>query len=342
MPDKASARQPKRRRSSPEGAQAPSSDAKGEAPPQPPNIALATHWCEERYLFAFATQAEVLDYVRTHAIKEDRDRLPEIKAAWRKLQPRVAELEEREAGLPDTIQVRPLPKAYWPRAEAYAADPLIQKAFYAIPYGFTLVEVDKLIAPQRSVNFGYVNQLARTLPQAPTMDDLIEICISPTRALAPIQHLELHADTHVFTSPNSDLRCLGAFVKELTPDDLQYAEYGGLPAAAIITFVGYGASPVNVYQAGNRVVLHNGFHRVYALRSLGVREIPVLVQEVKNVQLEFPENVLGLPAEYLLETARPVLIKDFFEPDFAITLHVQQRLRLVSIAVSHRQHHVPA
>ena len=39
---------------------------------------------------------------------------------------------------------------------------------------------------------------------------------------------------------------------------------------------------------------------MHALRSIGVTEIPVVVQQVSNSQLEFPLKVAGLPREYLL------------------------------------------
>src|SRR2546422_1783424 len=89
------------------------------------------------------------------------------------------------------------------------------------------------------------DRLLERYPKQPSMDDLIQICLSPKRAMDPIQHLEVAPNTHVFSSPNSDIRFLGAFVKDLTPDDLEWAVAGGLPAAAIIAFVGYGGAPVN-------------------------------------------------------------------------------------------------
>ena len=117
---------------------------------------------------------------------------------------------------------------------------------------------------------------------------------------------------------------------------------GGLPAAAVIAFVGYGGAPVNVIKAGNRIVLNNGFHRVYALREMGIRQIPVVVQHAHNVQLEFPSVVAGLPREYLLGVPRPVLLKDFFEPEFAITLKVRDRIKMVTLSIALGQHEVPS
>lgn len=160
--------------------------------------------------------------------------------------------------------------------------------------------------------------------------------------MEPIQHLEVAPNTHVFSSPNSDVRFLGAFVKQLAHDDLEHAVFGGLPAAAVIAFVGYGGAPINVFMCGNRVVLNNGFHRVFALRSIGVKDIPVVVQQVSNPQLEFPPQVAGLPREYLLGVNRPVVMKDFFEEGFAIPLRVRERIRAVTLGIACNQHDIPA
>jgi len=179
-------------------------------------------------------------------------------------------------------------------------------------------------------------------PKEPTLDELLDICVSPKREMEPIQHLEVAPNTHVFSSPNSDVRFLGAFVKQLAHEDLEHAVFGGLPAAAVIAFVGYGGAPINVFICGNRVVLNNGFHRVFALRSMGVAEIPVVIQQVSNPQLEFPPQVAGLPREYLLGVSRPVVMKDFFEEGFAITLRVRERLRAVTLGIGCNQHDIPA
>jgi hypothetical protein len=305
-------------------------------------IPIATHYFHQRYLLAFATQAEVLQHVRTQCVEEETQRLPEIMRSWESLQPRVADLVRREGDTADAITIKPIPAEHESLLRSFASDPLFQKTFANLPISFALVEADKLVAPQRTVNIDYVDRLLASYPKAPTMRDLLDFCVSPKRKMDPIQHLEVAPNTHVFSSPNSDIRFLGAFVKHLTPDDLTYAVAGGLPAAAIISFVGYGGAPVNVLQAGRRIVLNNGFHRAYALRSIGVTEIPVVVQHVRNVQLEFPAAVAGLPREYLLNVARPVLIKDFFETEFATTLKVRERVKMVTVGIGLSQHEVPS
>jgi len=312
-------------------------------PVETPEIAVVTHYFRQAYLYALATQAEVLNHVRTQALPEERDQAPGILESWRALQPQVQHLQTAEVGLAETISLVALPSEADELVKGFAADPAFQKTFATLPSQFSMVEVDKLVAAQRTVNLDYVERLVASYPTSPTLEDLLNICVSPKRTMEPIQHLEVAPNTHVFSSPNSDIRFIGAFLKQnLTPEDLAYAEQGGIPAAAIIAFVGYGAAPINVLMAGQRVVLNNGFHRVYALRQLGVMHIPVVVQQIRNPQLEFPPAIAGLPSEYLLGAARPVLIKDFFEPGFTITLKVRDRVKMVTVGIARNEHEVPS
>ena len=305
-------------------------------------IPVGTHFFRQLYLFAFAPQAEVLRHLRTQAIPEEQSRTESIIEAWKSAQLKVKSLMEQEGGLADTNADVQIPEVHVERLSEIATDSLFQKTFSGLPISFGLVDVDKLVAAQRTVNLDYVDRLVSTISSHPSLDELIEICLSPTRSMDPIQHLEVSPNTHTFTSPNSDIRFLGAFVKELTPQDLEYAVSGGLPAAAVITFVGYGGAPVNVLEVENRIVLNNGFHRAYALRSLGVNQLPVVIQHVDNAQLEFPPAVAGLPKEYLLGAGRPVLMKDFFEDDLTVPLRVRERLKMVTVGIGLNQHDVPA
>ena len=75
---------------------------------------------------------------------------------------------------------------------------------------------------------------------------------------------------------------------------------------------------------------------------MGVTEIPVVIQHVGNAQLEFPPQVAGLPKEYLLGVPRPVVMNDFFQDGFAITIRVRDRLKMVTLGIAFNQHDVPA
>lgn len=290
---------------------------------------------EQLFLFAFATQAEVLRHLRTEAAPSDRVRLEEIMELWSGRQARVVELLEREKGVSETIRAESLPAEAQERLRAIASEALFRKTFQDHPVSFELVEIDKLVAPQRTVNLAYCREVSAALPPSLTLNDLLTVCLEPTpSSRPPIQHLELHGNTHMFSSPSADVRFLNSVVREVRPDDVAHAESGGLPTTAVLAFVGYGCSTINVYRVGERTILNNGFHRVYALRSLGVTRIPVAAQHISDAHRELPPSILGLPTAYLLHAPRPVLVKDFFEPGFTIALKVRKRIRAIKVTVS--------
>ena len=307
-----------------------------------PDIVVGSHYFEQRYLYAFATQGELINHVRTQALTDEFARIEKIQADWQALQPKVQQLIQTESGLADKAVPEDLPNEFDQILQKTREDALFKKTFSALPTKFSLVEIDKLVAAQRTVNLGYVKELKKKYAHRKKLKDLIEICVSPTRDMPPIQHLEVTNNTHVFSSPNLDLRFLGAFLKKLTPDDLEFAAMGGLPAAAVVSFVGYGGAPVNIFHVGGRLIINNGFHRVYALRSNGVTKIPVVLQTVNNWQLEVPPQVGGLPREYLLSHPRPVMMKDFFEKDFCITLKAKDRVKIITIQTNAGQFDAPS
>ena len=60
------------------------------------------------------------------------------------------------------------------------------------------------------------------------------------------------------------------------------------------------------------------------------------------MELEFPSQVAGIPRGYLLNAPRPVMMKDFLEPDYVIDLKVRERIKMVTVATGLSQHEVPS
>jgi hypothetical protein len=306
-----------------------------------PLVSIGTSSIRQRYLFAFASHREVSEYLRIQITPEERHKVPEILQAWADAQPRIQALIAAEPLLHETNAIEAAPDDHQEEISKLLDGDLIKKSF--LQYSVGVIEIDKLIAPQRAVNLEHIEKLTREFPSNLDFLSIARICLSSDRNLAPIQHLELGPNAHSFSSPSADLRFLGAFIKdELDKDDLAFAQHGGVPAAAIICFIGYGTYPVNVIASGPRIVLNNGFHRLYALRSAGIQKVPVIIQRADNPQLEFPPNVAGVPREYLLMHPRPVLMKDFFDDNFATEIRVRNRMRVVTLQVQAGQHDVPA
>jgi hypothetical protein len=315
-----------------------------ESPPQTinePGMPVENATYRQRFLLAFSSQAEIYNHLRTQTAEEEFVRLPEIMAQWEAQQQAMQALLRAEAGMANQAQLEPLPPGHEAALQGIANDDLFKKTFYQAPFGFAMVAIDSLIAPKRAVNLDYVEELKVRFADRTGVADLVDSCLWPTREMPPIGHLEVQNNSHVFSSRNLDIRFLGAFPKSLTPDDSRYAVLGGVPSAAIIAFIGYGASSISVLRCDGRLVLNNGFHRVFALRSMGVTKIPVVVQQINNPQLEFPSNLVGLPKEYLLGSPRPAMMKDFLRDDFCIEFRAKARVRVITLNTAFSQFEVP-
>jgi hypothetical protein len=232
------------------------------------------------------------------------------------------------------VQVADVPEQYADIIERYASDDRFRTSF-PLASEIRMVEVDNLVAAQRTVNLEYVDHLKERLGSDPSFESLLALCVAPQREMDHIRHLEVGQNNHVFSSKNADVRYLGSFMKEnLTPEEISVAAGGGIPVMAVVSFIGYGSAPINAFLVNGRCLLNNGFHRAYTLRSMGITHIPMVVQTCMNPALEIPPIVAGLPKEYLLGTPRPVLMKDFFEPQFVIGLQVRKRMRAVTLGIN--------
>ena len=101
---------------------------------------------------------------------------------------------------------------------------------------------------------------------------------------------------------------------------------------AIVLWLGYGTSVVNVFRVGRRLILNNGFHRLYALRSLGFRYAPAVVQHVTHPEIELPSIVGELPRDHLVRAPRPGLMGDFFRPELCCEVTKRRLMKSVQIA----------
>jgi len=306
-----------------------------------PNIAVSTSFSKQKYLYAYVSPAEIQHFFRTQAHEDENKRLPEVLKKWHSIQSKVNMTRQKEAGQADSITIQIIPPEHEAQVSKIVNDPNFQKTFSNFETYTSVVEIDKLIVKQNTINVDYAKKLKNSYPEKPTFKELIDICLSPSRDMEPIQHLELPAPNpvHVFSSLSSDLRFLGSTIKTLTPDDLKYSP-GGLPGAAIITFIGYGVASINAYQVGSRIILNNGTHRVYTLRSLGVTHIPIVIQKI-DPSSPLLNQVLGGAAQYLCANPRPIFMKDFFDDDFTLTVNMPRYIQTVTVIVNQDTHSVP-
>jgi len=242
------------------------------------------------FLFGASAKAEVVNYVRTQCVPQEEDHLGDTLAAWIGANKHFRGIEQTGIGEAEQIELQEIPAEFGPLIKKIEDDFLFKESFSLMPYEVKLVETDRLVASQRAVNLDYVEILKTRVPAEPTIPELIGFCLSPPKDIkAPAEQI-LAQNVHSYTSENLDFRFLGGFRKPLSEKDVQACTAGGFPLAAIVLLVGLGSSSMNSLAVGNRIVLNNGFHRAYALRSVGVTHIPIVVQHVANPQLEVPPS----------------------------------------------------
>src|SRR5712691_3603975 len=103
--------------------------------------------------------------------------------------------------------------------------------------------------------------------------------------------------------------------------------------AIVALVVGYGSNYMNAIHVENRLILHNGSHRAFALRAVGITEAPCVIQTVtrrEELQVIAGGDIGENPDRYLV-APRPPLLKDYFDERLRKLLRVPRRQRQVKI-----------
>ncbi len=261
---------------------------------------------------------------------------------WRLANDHIRDLEEQEAGWADKPSIGAVPGHLDSLVKQVLSDAIFQRSFNIVPAEVALVELDRLIVFQKKINLEYVRELQQRLGPAPTEEDIFRLCLPFDHPNPPFQRLRVANNAFVFVSPSNDLRFLEPTVLDAR-NVMNYAPPG--PISGIVGLVvGFGSNFLNVIHADNRLVLNNGSHRAFALRELGVTNVPCIVQQVtrrEELQVIMSGDVVRNPDIYL-KAPRPPLLKDYFDQKLRKLLSVPRVLRQVKITFSVEQLDVPA
>ena len=264
-------------------------------------------------LYAAYNKKRVSDLIKNKCIEEEYANSGEIFRSWQDATESLRQIETHESGGADNCEIFDISSGL---IEAIRQNPTIKNTFSGHVLDFGMVEVDKIIAPQRQLLLDYVEELTKKIPKNPSEDELLKFCLIPDPQVPMPKPTRKGSNSWYFSSPSKDFRFLGGHVKErITKDDLESTKVGGFPTHAIMLFVGYGVGCMSATSVNGRVILTNGFHRAYALRKKGIKKIPLLLKKIGNADLDFPSEIQGLKKDYLLKHPRPIMIKDFFNYD---------------------------
>ena len=261
-------------------------------------------------------QPHLRDYLAIHetrVIDGDKCDARALTAEWRAANDLYYELERDEAGIADTIDCRPLDRRLARLAAELAANPWFRSSFDTLPYSIELVELDKLVVSQIHVENGFSSAIAASLGGNPPTSELFRFCLPVERPMPPVSIRRLGSNRYQFSSPSSDFREHNP--KLLRADEIAHLALSGPAAAFFGVGVGFGSNFLSGIRSGNRVVLQNGYHRSYALRSAGITHAWCVVEHVTRkdeLRLTASEEVAGDP-EFYFAAKRPPILKDFFD-----------------------------
>lgn len=294
---------------------------------------------DEREMVWILGQPQLQDYLDFQTTKVIRDGDCDLRAHaadWREANDLYYDLEQTEAGLADTIDCRPLPEHMRGLAREVEDHRWFKASFADLPYSFELVELDKLVISQIQVEAGYSRRIADELGASPSDEALFRFCLPLDRQFPPYRVRRLGSSRFQFTSYSSDFR-------EHRPILMQGADLGALaldhPATAMIGVpIGFGSNFLSGIRSDSRVLLQNGYHRAYALRSAGFTHAWCIVETVTRkdeLRLSADEDVMEDP-EFYFASRRPPMLKDFFDPRLARHFRARRSEFVIDVEISVR------
>lgn len=274
---------------------------------------------------------DYLSFVREKAIGGKTMSPAMLTDEWRAANDVFHALEKTEAGAADTAECLALPAALEPLADALRADPYYRETFDTLPTEICMVELDKLIVSQKHVASVFSAARAEALGSSPSPENLFRFCLPLERTNPPVRIQRLGSNRYLFSSGSTDLRAHEPLL--LSPDQIAGISSFGPIAGALGLLVGFGSNFLTCIRSDNRMVLHNGYHRAYTLRALGITHAPCIVETVTRtdeLRVAASETVSDAPAFYFL-SKRPPMLRDFFDPRLVKRLSVRPMETVVEV-----------
>lgn len=281
--------------------------------------------------------SDYLEFVETKVVGGRKIDPRQLAAEWRAANDLYYELEQSEAGLADTAECAPIDDALEPLADAVRANSWFQDSFDNLPVSFARVELDKLVVSQNHVERGFTDALGAALGAVPDDADMFRFCLPLDRPMPPVRIQRLTGDRFVFSCASTDFRA--HHPRLLRPRELNGIDSIGPVAAMVGIMIGFGSNFMSAIRSGSRILLQNGYHRAYALRSLGFTHAFCIIEDVTRkdeLKLTADADVAADP-EFYFASKRPPLLRDFFDPRLSRTLpmlpmesHIEVELKVRS------------
>jgi hypothetical protein len=286
---------------------------------------------EELWLLGQPPLSRLLAFVADSAVDGDAIDRAALTNEWRVANDYYQSLEKTEAGIANHGSHRELDAQFTALAAQVQADPRFRRTFNTLPTTFGMVELDSLIVYQRHVTRNFVDARMARVGPAPDPETLFRVCLPLGEPEVPVQIHKVGSRRYVFRCQSTDLRFHEPAL--LRPEQATGYESFGAIAGIVGLVVGFSSNFLNAVQVGKRMLLNNGYHRACALRALGVTHAPCIIQtasRVDELQVTVKSRVADDP-EFYFESARPPLLRDFFDPRIYKLLPIRTRTRQIEV-----------
>lgn len=266
---------------------------------------------------------------------------PALVAEWREARAIALKVIKDEAGVADSIGVRELSEEMKPLAERILQQPSMHRLVSLVSRRWCLVEIDRLVVFQEAIDLHHVDQIKASLSPSPGAQELIDlVSCSGVHAHPPVRCTPSDGG-YMFSSASNDLRFLDVVTVE--PDAIQDFTPVGAARHAIVMYVGFSDNVISATRSGDRILLTNGSHRVYALRELGFQYVPCLLTDASDGDV----SEFLLPAavkqdrQFYLAAPRPPLFKDYFDLRLTRTVPVIRKTSVLKAKLDLQKSSVP-
>jgi hypothetical protein len=289
-------------------------------------------------------QPPVQEFIRTLKTRAiDGESLDESVAAeeWRRAHDHYRALQVKEAGAADNPALGDLPDGIAAQADSVLQSPEIRRGYALLPFRWAMVEIERLIAFQRLIDLHFVEALQRSVSKQPTDEQLLTLALGDGSAAMSAPILKQSEQLYSFTSPASGLRPIGTVL--LDPARVRGTHPVGRIWAVVATFVGFPLNLISAVHIHNRLLLFNGYHRAYALRTLGVTHVPCLVRfasREEDLDLIAATDIRQNSQLYF-KASRPPILRDFFDPPLRKIIRVPRTHHTLHVQVTAQQSRTP-
>src|SRR5262249_1597295 len=127
---------------------------------------------EEVWLLGQPNLQRYLHFVKDKSVGGADIPRAELVNEWRAANHYYYQLEDREGGFPDQIQIRDIEPALQPLVDEVQQDSRFRRAFEALPTRFAMVELDRLVVSQPHVELTHSRRIQTRLAASRSPEDL--------------------------------------------------------------------------------------------------------------------------------------------------------------------------